>query len=74
MAWAVAERRTTATTRRVPPQRGQDRATPAGSILGLRVAECVAAGRPLTDVTRLSGPALRQAIETALSALEKPGA
>jgi hypothetical protein len=25
MAWAVVERRTTATTRRVPPQRGQER-------------------------------------------------
>jgi len=25
MAWAVVERRTTATTRRVPPQRGQVR-------------------------------------------------
>jgi len=31
VAWAVAERGTTATKRHIPPQRGQVRTSPAGS-------------------------------------------
>jgi hypothetical protein len=53
---------------------GSESRLSGGAVLGLRVAERVAAGRSLQDAARLSGPALRQAISAALVSVEAPGA
>jgi hypothetical protein len=53
---------------------GSESRLSGGAVLGLRVAQRVAVGRSLQDAARLSGPALRQAINTALASVEAPGA
>ncbi len=56
------------------PVPGSESRLSSGAVLGLRVAQRVSAGRSLPEAARLSGPALRQAINSALASVEVPGA
>jgi hypothetical protein len=58
----------------VAPVPGSESRLSGGAVLGLRVAQRVTVGRSLQDAARLSGPALRQAINSALASVETPGA